>query len=103
MTKTTLSLATAAFLAATSASNAAVTLTQVGITTNWDINIDPSLGDTVTVSGSLRFSSTVGLAPVAGPVNAALWNSSGAIQTDVVSVAVPELSTPPYWASVDSP
>jgi hypothetical protein len=176
LTKTTLTLAAGAFLVATSASNAAVTLTQVGATTSWDINIDPitftanssvanvewlifedyfsanatvsgthvsgtldvsvnggiatgltpfattgtwgsaafgpldsndllinifgvapslSGGDTVTVSGSLRFSSTVGLAPVAGPVNAAFWNSGDIIRTDEVSVAttVPEPGT----------
>jgi hypothetical protein len=176
LTKTTLTLATAALLAATSASNAAVTLTQVGATTNWDINIAPitftansnvenvewlifedyfsanatvsgthvsgtldvsvnggttinltpfsttgtwgsaafgpldsndlfvnifgvapslSDGDTVTVSGSLRFSTTDVLTPVAGPVNAALWNSGDIIRTDVVSVAtmVPEPGT----------
>jgi acyl-CoA thioesterase-1 len=51
--------------------------------------LDPSDGDTVTVSGSLRFSSTDVPAPVAGPVNAALWHSSAGIQTDEVSVAVP--------------
>jgi hypothetical protein len=51
--------------------------------------LSPNDGDTVTVSGSLRFSSTDVLAPVAGPVNAALWHSSAGIQTDEVSVSVP--------------
>jgi hypothetical protein len=51
--------------------------------------LNPSDGDTVTVSGSLRFSSTDVPAPVAGPVNAALWHSSAGIQTDEVSVSVP--------------
>ena len=49
----------------------------------------PSEGDKVTVSGSVRFSSTDVPAPAAGPINAAFWSSSpDLIQTDEVSVSV---------------
>jgi hypothetical protein len=51
--------------------------------------LSPSDGDTVTVSGSVRFSSTDVPAPVAGPINAAFWSSApDLIQTDEVSVSV---------------
>ena len=55
----------------------------------YNSGLSPNDGDTVTVSGSLRFSSTDVPTVVAGPINAAFWSSSDGIQTDEVSVAVP--------------